>query len=104
MVRPQLHCMMLKVADMAPCIGKLWVPPGFLMANLFLGYMVVDGHLKDSCETSHLVLNIMGRRKSLKYPLQGGKEALAPTQFRNCGREGLPINLVPVFTTEHPRM
>ena len=96
---------MLKVAEMAPCIGKLWRPPRFGgPTNPFLGYMVVNGRLQDSCEMSHLVLNVVGHRKSLNNPIRGGKDALMPTHLRDCGREGLPINLVPGFTTEHLRM
>ena len=96
---------MLKIAEVAPCTSKLWRPPRFgCPANPFLTYMAVDGRLQDACETSHLVLNLASRRKSLRYSLGGGKEALALTLLRDCGREGLPINLIPGFTMEHLQM
>ena len=96
---------MLKIAQVAPCTSKLGRPPRFgCPENPFLRYMAVNGRLQDGCETSHLVLNLAGRRKSLNNPLRGGKEALALTLLRNCGREGLPIDLILGFTTEHLRM
>ena len=102
MVCPQPHRTMLTIAEVAPCTSKLWRPARFgCPANPFLRYMAVDGRLQYGCETGHLVLNLGGRRKSLKYPLLGGKEALALTLLRDCGREGLPIDLIPGFTMEH---